>query len=197
MWIAYCTIHSLLIADSVKEGAEALLKDRIRYYRLFFNVLSIILLVPVVLYSMGIESQPVFRYRGLWILIQVILLTGGVILFYLGGRAYDMKEFLGLRQIGEGESGVEGNLSTAGVLGFVRHPWYLAGIMVIWGRDIGTRQLTTNVILTGYFIVGSYLEERKLERSFGDRYIEYKKEVSMLIPIKWLGRKLRGSSVKM
>lgn len=191
MWISYCAIHSLLIADSVKEKAEAFLRERFRYYRLFFNTLSVILLVPVLLYSFSIDSQPVFRYRGIWVLIPVFLLTGGLTLFFLGAKGYDMKEFLGLRQIEERDSGVAERLSTEGVLGFVRHPWYLGGIMVIWGRNIDAAALTTNVILTLYFIVGSHLEERKLVKKFGAQYEQYRQNVSMLIPVKWLRKRLQ------
>ncbi|NIO55185.1 MAG: hypothetical protein GTO00_11000 [Deltaproteobacteria bacterium] len=191
LWFVYCFIHSLLIADPVKVRAEAILKERFAYYRLFFNVLSAVLLVPVVLYAARIDSRPIFRYRGPWITIQVFLLSGGTILFYLGAKAYDMKEFLGLRQIRGGESSAGGELSTKGVLGFVRHPWYLAAIMVIWARNIGTRELTTNLILTAYLIIGTYLEERSLVKSFGDRYREYQREVSMLLPIKWLKKRIR------
>ncbi len=73
----------------------------------------------------------------------------------------------------------------------MRHPWYLAAIMVIWARNIGTRELTTNLILTAYLIIGTYLEERSLVKSFGDRYREYQREVSMLLPIKWLKKRIR------
>lgn len=192
LWVAYCAIHSLLIADSVKGRADAILKERSGYYRLFFNVVSVVFLVPVVLYATRIDSRPIFRYRGAWITVQGFLLSGGIILFYLGAKAYDMKEFLGLRQIRGGDSRPGGELSTRGILGFVRHPWYLAGIMVIWARNIGTRELTTNVIITAYLIIGSYLEERKLVKSFGDRYREYQREVSMLLPVKWILKNLRG-----
>jgi len=35
-------------------------------------------------------------------------------------------------------------------------------------------------------IVGTYLEEKKLVREFGEKYLIYQKRVSMLIPYKWL-----------
>ncbi len=52
--------------------------------------------------------------------------------------------------------------------------------------------MTTNVILTLYFIVGSHLEERKLVKKFGAHYEEYRQNVSMLVPVKWLRKRLEG-----
>jgi protein-S-isoprenylcysteine O-methyltransferase Ste14 len=42
--------------------------------------------------------------------------------------------------------------------------------------------VVTNVVLTIYVIIGTKLEERKLVLEFGDTYIQYQKEVPMLIP---------------
>ena len=47
-----------------------------------------------------------------------------------------------------------------------------------------------NVIFTAYLVAGTYLEERKLVREFGEKYLTYQKNVSMLIPYKWLKSKI-------
>ena len=47
-----------------------------------------------------------------------------------------------------------------------------------------------NVILTFYLIVGTYLEEKKLIREFGEKYAAYQNRVSMLLPYKWLKSKI-------
>jgi protein-S-isoprenylcysteine O-methyltransferase Ste14 len=39
-------------------------------------------------------------------------------------------------------------------------------------------------------IVGTCLEEKKLIREFGEKYIAYQKRVSMLIPYRWLRSKI-------
>ena len=47
------------------------------------------------------------------------------------------------------------------------------------------------LILTVYLIIGTFLEERKLVYEFGDQYRNYQKQVSMLLPLKWLNLKFR------
>ena len=125
---------------------------------------------------------------------QVLLIGVAVLLFFLGGRQYDARQFLGITQIKRGTPNRvisdTGALETAGVLGITRHPWYLASILLIWARQMDLSVIGVNLILTSYLIIGSYLEERKLIREFGEKYLAYRKQVSMLIPYKWLKFKI-------
>ena len=77
-------------------------------------------------------------------------------------------------------------LEVTGILGVTRHPWYLAGIIAVWAGDLSSTVVIINVITSGYFIIGAYLEELKLIKEFGDEYREYQRSVSMLLPFKWL-----------
>jgi protein-S-isoprenylcysteine O-methyltransferase Ste14 len=130
---------------------------------------------------------------------QALLLVISFLLFYLGGRHYDGRQILGIKQIKEGTSNkaitVTGELDTSGVLGITRHPWYLAVILLIWARQMDVSVIVVNVILTSYLIVGAYLEERKLIREFGEKYLTYQQKVSMLIPYQWLKSKIRKTSL--
>ena len=123
-------------------------------------------------------------------LFQVLILGIAGLLFFLGGRHFDIRQVLGIRQIREGNSNkaitVTGELDTSGVLGITRHPWYLATMLLIWSRQMDISAIIVNVILTLYLVVGTYLEEKKLVKEFGDKYRIYQKKVSMLIPYKWL-----------
>lgn len=121
---------------------------------------------------------------------QVLLLVMAAVFFFLGGRHYDVRLVLGIKQIRDGTSSKlitdTDELDTSGVLGITRHPWYLAAILLIWARQLDASGLIVNVILTSYLIVGTYLEEKKLIREFGEKYLTYQKRVSMLMPYKWL-----------
>ena len=160
---------------------------------MFFNIVSILTLIPVVFYTNTVQTKPIFFWEGKNQIIQVFLLGTAVILFLLGASRYDLAQFLGLDQIRKGPSnqGIadSGTLTTSGVLNLVRHPWYLAALLLIWARPLDLSAILVNIIFSFYLIAGIYLEEKKLVREFGEKYHAYRKRVSMLIPYKWLKSK--------
>jgi methanethiol S-methyltransferase len=192
--IAWCILHSAMISASVTEYLHQRLGKTFRFYRLFFNVVSILTLLPVILYAASVQTEPIIHWKGYRLIIQTILLGVAALLFFLGAFRYDGAQFLGLKQIREGNSkkGISdsGELDTLGVLSIMRHPWYLASLLLIWARELDLSTILVNVILSLYLMVGIYLEEKKLIRAFGEKYRAYQKRVPMLIPYKWLKSKI-------
>ena len=192
--IAWCVLHSAMISVSVTEYLKKRLGPKFRFYRLFFNLIAILTLIPVALYAYSIRTQAIFHWDGYMRIGQVLLLIVAVLLIFLGGRHYNVRQVLGIKQIKEGISSKAitdtGELDTSGVLGMTRHPWYLATILLVWARQMDVSVLFVNVILTSYLIVGTALEEKKLIREFGEKYAAYQNRVSMLIPFKWLRSKI-------
>ena len=114
-----------------------------------------------------------------WVLVAALT--------WAGSRAYDMAAFLGLRRLENGApppagSGLSASagLVTRGILRHTRHPWYLAGLLLLWCRDLQARDLVTNLVVSSYLLIGIFLEERKLLLRFGDEYRNYRKKVPML-----------------
>ncbi len=64
----------------------------------------------------------------------------------------------------------------------VRHPMYLALILYLWCQTFRIMDLVVNALLTLYVLIGTWLEERKLVLEFGEAYLQYQREVPMLIP---------------
>ncbi|MBS1173845.1 MAG: hypothetical protein H6R12_2675 [Proteobacteria bacterium] len=97
-------------------------------------------------------------------------------------RDYDGSEFLGLRQWRAREQRVEDqesfHLST--LHRFVRHPWYSLGLVLLWTRDMDAARLVAATLATGYLVIGSWLEERKLLVYHGERYRSYRQRVPAL-----------------
>jgi len=195
--IAWCTIHSAMISISVTAFLQKHLGNKYRFYRLLFNIIAIITLIPVALYARSQPSQVIFEWAGYFQALQIIFLSVGIILFYLGARHYDARQLLGFAQIRNRTISTaithSGELDTTGILGVIRHPWYLGLIFIIWARQLDITTLIVNVILTAYLVVGSILEEKKLVMEFGDKYRRYQQSVSMLIPLKWLRAKITHS----
>ena len=192
--IGWCVLHSAMISASVTEYLKRRLGQRFRFYRLFFNLIAILTLIPVALFAYSIQTQVIIDWSGYMRIGQVILLGMAVLLFFLGGRNYDALQFLGIKQIQEGTSNKvitdTGELQTTGILGITRHPWYLASILFIWARQLDLSGILANIILTAYLIIGTYLEEKKLLGEFGEKYMAYQSRVSMLLPYKWLKSKI-------
>jgi protein-S-isoprenylcysteine O-methyltransferase Ste14 len=72
-----------------------------------------------------------------------------------------------------------------GVYSRVRHPMYLAAILLYVGFWVTTLSLLTLIPMLATFIGYNYLasaEERLLTDKFGDDYLEYKKKVRKWIP---------------
>jgi protein-S-isoprenylcysteine O-methyltransferase Ste14 len=141
-----------------------------------------------------VQSEPVFRWGGYLRIFQVLLFLIAVLLFFAGIKHYDTLQFVGIRQLKErtNQDGLikSGGLNATGVLGMIRHPWYVGAIVFIWARQLDVSAIIVNVILTAYLIIGTYLEERKLLVEFGDEYRKYQKDVPMFIPYKWLRRRI-------
>jgi protein-S-isoprenylcysteine O-methyltransferase Ste14 len=199
LWIAYCVVHSALISITVTDFLKRALGDRYRFYRLFFNIFSVTTLVPLLMYSHSArwKTEPLFTWDGYGRVIQYCLTALGAVLAITGARHYNMFQFVGIQQILKGRSGgamtESGEFDSSGVLGIVRHPWYLAVFILLWARDFNLAGFTINVILSAYLLIGTLLEERKLVLEFGEKYKAYQRQVSMLIPLKWLRSRGKGS----
>lgn len=193
LWTAWCTVHSLLISLPVTEALKRRLGRDFRYYRIFFNGFSAMTLIPVVLYSHSIRTEAWFTWEGPFRIFQILLLFVSTGLFIFGARNYDALQFFGIRQIRQsnacGVLNADCELNKNGILGVIRHPWYLGGMIVIWARDLDPSAILTNAIITAYFVIGTFLEERKLTTELGSVYREYQRSVSMFFPYKWLKAK--------
>jgi protein-S-isoprenylcysteine O-methyltransferase Ste14 len=196
LWILWCTLHSTLIATTVTDYMKTKLGDQFRFYRLFYNTVSLVTLIPLVYYSISIRQAPVFRWEGHLVIVKYLLLVTSVSLFVAGGRHYSMSQLLGIRQIKTGRGNCTLSeydaFDTSGILSAIRHPWYTAGIIVVWVSDISLSTFLINIVISAYFFIGTILEERKLLLQFGEKYREYQKNVSMFIPYKWLKSKIAG-----
>jgi methanethiol S-methyltransferase len=66
---------------------------------------------------------------------------------------------------------------------WVRHPQYLATLMMIWScPDLTTDRLGFNVLWSAWVLLATHWEERDLVARFGERYRDYQRRVPMLVP---------------
>ncbi len=190
LWIAWCALHSLLISSYAHKTARPLLGRYFGLYRFGYVLFSIVSLVPLLYYQYSLPQHVIFDWHGPWRLLPAGLLVYAAVLFYLGYRVYDMSYFLGIsqwRQYRSRSAGAPAPLPfhSDGILGYVRHPWYSGGIAFLWGAGPNSDvSLLGKVILSAYLVIGTFLEEKRLQKELGAPYIAYCRTVPMLIPWK-------------
>jgi protein-S-isoprenylcysteine O-methyltransferase Ste14 len=188
LWITFCVLHSALISTTFTNILKQKTGNTYRFYRLFYNIFSIATLIPVALYTLSIKQEPFFVWDGYLLPIKYILQACGILFFILGGQRYSFSQFAGIRQIRKDIDhnliNKTGKLSSRGILGAVRHPFYAGLFPLLWARNLDITFFIVNIILSFYLIIGTILEERKLVLEFGGAYREYQQKVSMLFPFK-------------
>lgn len=195
LWSLWCALHSLLVTPRMSAWFRRRLGARVAWFRLGYNLFALATVIPLVLWARHLPSGNLIRWQGVWRLLQGVLWLGAAGLFWAGARVYPLAEFLGIRQVAAHARGRQapashGHLVKEGVLGVVRHPWYLAALIVLWARDLDPPGLVTSAVLSIYLIIGARLEERKLLAEFGEEYRRYRREVSMVLPWKWLQKRM-------
>jgi methanethiol S-methyltransferase len=162
--------HSLFARERVKTALEAVFPARLT--RSLYVWVASVLLIGVCL-----AWQPVggdfYRFTGMarapFVLAEVI----GVWMIGSAVRAIDALELAGIR-----ESQIREDLQQDGAYGIVRHPLYLGWVLFVFGSSHMTGdRLWFAIVTTLYVCIAIPWEERSLERSYGESYRRYKRQV--------------------
>ena len=187
MWAGYCALHSYLISIGFTNLMTRLLKKYYAFYRIFYVLISLILLIPLINYTSQSDTEVIITYSLPFNILRYILISGSLLMFFWSFFFnYDSFSFFGIRQIlnfGKiKKTDPSDEIKRNGLLGVIRHPMYFALIIYLWCHTQKVSEIVVNTVLTIYIIIGVRLEEKKLVLEFGDTYLKYQKEVPMLIP---------------
>lgn len=183
--------HSLLASEKVKIQFKKIFGELIAFYRLLYNFNS--LLSVYLIYELSPKPHIIIydlpKPYDLIVLIPQFLSLVGVFWVF---KYICFKEFLGLDQIKRfiekrylTKLDEEFTLRIEGPYKFSRHPIYFFSITFLLFRPVmDLFYLTFFICIVAYFYIGSYYEEKKLVRQFGEVYEKYKKEVPRIFPIK-------------
>jgi uncharacterized membrane protein len=188
-WGAFALFHSVTVSAPYERRARRLLgEDRFRaYHRLLFTLYSAAAAAAAILYARSLPDAPLYRIDG-WVrfLFHAVQVLGAGLLLW---TPWDLKEFVGLRQWerqrkGEKEARSRNErLFTGKGYGLVRHPLYLGCSLLLAFHPVQTRNgAATAAAVIAYFYIGSFFEERRLARKFGEAYREYQRRVPRFFP---------------
>lgn len=186
-WLIYFFIHSVLASISTKDLLASRFPDAMPYYRLTYNLLAILLLLVPSGLTYSWTGDWLWRWSGVLYGLSIGISLLAVLGFLWSLKFYDIREFLGFRQLSEHITSVEDqeHFHISPLHRWVRHPWYFFALLLIWTRDMNVAILISSIMMTLYLVIGARYEERKLIRYHGERYRLYSELVSGLIPLPW------------
>lgn len=185
LWVLFFFMHSFLASDRIKKAAAAIAPGYFRFYRLGYNIFSLIFLASNIYLMMFSAGQVnVFRPLAFSAYPGFGLMACGLIVMVVSLSNYDLAEFSGIRQLARKIHHPE-KLMITGLNRYVRNPLYTGIIIFAAGfflRWPSWMDLATVILLYIYIYIGTRLEEHKLEAVFGEEYRVYKRQVRMLLP---------------
>lgn len=178
----YAVVHSVLAAEWVKETLGGVLG---KWYRLFFNAVAAITLLPVLALPALLPNRVLYAVPPPWHWLLLFVELSALLLAALPFIQTDIWHFLGLRQLMEVVPPAHTPFKEVGLYRQMRHPGYFFSIVFLWASPLMTlNQALLYAAFTLYLWVGAIFEERKLAREFGEVYRDYQRRVPMFIPWK-------------
>ncbi len=174
-WGFFGIIHSLTTSISIKNRIPIGAKT----YRVLYNIIAIITFMVTSYNVPGIGDLIVkgLRLEGIYLIFFLTGLVIGTIIAILGLLKWDLLGFIGITK-------EEEPLNTSGIYSFSRHPVYLGAIIIFIATlfvEVSENSLSWIIGAGGYFLIGTYYEEKKLAEFF-DTYKEYQRNVGRLFP---------------
>lgn len=182
LWILWCFLHSIFTSTKTTSWFKKRLGDKFTFYRIFYNLFSLITVLPLLYWQRTIAGHIVIKLSPFLLIFKYVALILSVIVIAGSFFTFDIKEFLGIGKI------ISRNkktiISKHGFYGIVRHPMYLGGFVFFLALMTHTplAQFLGYLILAVYMIIGTVREDRRLANELGEEYRSYQKEIPMFLP---------------
>ena len=173
--------HSVMARDWFKDWITTLLPKAIER-------VTYILLTSFVLAILISQWQPFghsfWDFRGTWIgYVMYGISFLGLGISAVSASMINSRSFIGLEQIQSPNGTAHKEFVMPFLYNYVRHPIYFGLLIGFWTVPVMSQSgLLFSIYMTVYIVVGTYLEERNLVKSFGSEYEYYQERVPMLIP---------------
>lgn len=173
----FALLHSIFATEWVKAIFARLFGGATpSWYRLIYNLISIALFFWVM--STFNVSKVFYHLQGFLSFVMYLAQILIAVLLLDCLRKTGLADFLGFRH-----QPVIKNVVVSGYYSIVRHPLYLLAIFFMLLNPVMTlKWALLTIISVIYFVVGAFIEERRLVMEFGDKYLDYQKRVPFIIP---------------
>jgi protein-S-isoprenylcysteine O-methyltransferase Ste14 len=119
-------------------------------------------------------------------LIQPILFIPGVFMGLLGAVVALMaSRVISVSTVADMRTDRKAELITDGIYSRIRHPLYLATVLVFSAIALiypYPPVIVFSLCMILYTLIGAYFEEQKLVLHYGNEYLEYKKQAGFILP---------------
>ena len=172
-------IHSLLALPVLKKRIGDIFPPMMQIYRLIYNLVAVVTFLWAM--SAWHLSPVVYLVPGAGSLLFHFLQLICLALLIRCAAQTGVGDFLGLRQLRGIPAGPR--LVTTGCYAKVRHPLYTLSVILLALNPVMTlKWLIFTVLSTIYFVMGAWIEERRLVEEFGEAYRRYQEHVPMFVP---------------
>ena len=182
--VAFAAIHSLMASLFFKRCVTRILGSRAELlYMPVFNLIALLTVLPL--------AYLLYKNPGpfLYIIPSPWLMIGGqFIAATIAPRALldAPNRFKKLSQLSAPNTPTASSLNIRGIYRWVRDPFLLSGLIIIWLTPFMTINLFVIYLLSTIYLYIGYLHwERRLVSQFDDEYREYQKRVHRIIPQFW------------
>ncbi|MFK7804298.1 MAG: NnrU family protein [Anaerolineae bacterium] len=195
-FVVWAIFHSITAAQGFKDWVARFTGERVYqgFYRLFYSAVSVITLLPVLYFYWQLPDRPLYSVPAPFSWLMIGLQVAGFIGLTVSVLQSGALSFVGIQQaadyfsgndIGK-QSGLGEVLVIHGLYHYMRHPLYAFSMLLLWASPAMSRNsLILVLLISTYFVLGSFIEERRLEQDFGEAYADYRKQVSRFIPFVW------------
>ena len=175
--------HSGMIRRPVREWLSRVVPAS--YQRALYSIVSGFTLAAVVLLWQPSANHVIVLGGPLqWFARAMAGLAVALFLWGMTSLAgLDMLGLAAIRAHRRGTAPAAPEFMVRGPYRWVRHPWYLGAILLLWsGTDVSADRLLLNMLWTAWICLGAHWEERDLRNEFGKSYEAYQHQVPMFLP---------------
>ena len=181
--VGFAALHSLLASLRAKTMARRLIGSMVDpWYPMFFSVVAFIAIFPLIAMLILFPGRVLYVVPSPWIwlffLAQLLVGIGSLKAFLDAPHRFLIRAQLA------GPHGPDRlPLGIKGIYCWIRDPFLLSGILLIWLTPFMTENLLlVYLITTFYLFLGSLHWESRLRAQFGDAYVAYQNKVPRIIP---------------